>query len=87
MPRTLKEFFPENDYAGRLALGLVLLGAGQLMTYYDGLVYSILRWVFFTAAVVNYGMVLFFYQRQKQDKIRAREEAESKLSENPEPKK
>ncbi len=87
MPRTLKEFLPEKDYAGRLALGLVLLILGQAMTLYDGVVYSVLRWVFFIAAFVNYGMILYFYQRQKQDKIRAKEEAESKLPETPEPKK
>ncbi|MDP2966502.1 MAG: hypothetical protein Q8N39_10805 [Pelolinea sp.] len=86
MPRTLKEFFPEKDYAGRLALGLVLLVAGQLMTFYNGVVYSVLRWVFFIVAVVNYGMILYLYQRQKQEKINARE-ADSKPSETPEPKK
>ena len=87
MPRTFKDFLPEKDYAGRLALGLVLLILGQAMTLYDGVVYSILRWVFFTAAFVNYGMILFFYQRQKQDKIRAREEAQSKLPETDQTKK
>lgn len=86
MPKTLKEFFPEKDYAGRLALGMVLLILGQAMTLYDGIVYSVLRWVFFAAAVVNYGMVLYYYQRQKQNKIRARE-ANSKPSETPELKK
>lgn len=86
MPRTLKDFFPEKDYAGRLALGLGLLVLGQLMTFYDGVVYSVLRWVFFTTAVVNYGIILYLYQRQKQDKLRARE-AESKPTETSEPKK
>lgn len=86
MPRTLKDFFPEKDYAGRLALGLGLLVLGQLMTLYDGVVYSVLRWVFFTTAVVNYGIILYLYQRQKQDKLRARE-AESKPTETSEPKK
>ena len=79
MPRTFKEFLPEKDYAGRLALGLGLLILGQAMTLYEGVLYVVLRWIFFTAALVNYGMILFLYQRQKQDKIRAREEAESKL--------
>ena len=62
-----------------MALGLGLLILGQVMTLYDGVLYRVLRWIFFTAALVNYGMILFLYQRQKQDKIRAREEAESKL--------
>ena len=87
MPRTFKDFLPEKDYAGRLALGLGLLILGQVMTMYEGAVYSVLRWVFFVAAFVNYGMILFLYQRQKQEKINAREEAESKLPESPEPKK
>ena len=86
MPRTLKEFFPEKDYAGRLALGLVLLILSQVMTQYDGVVYSVLRWVFFITAVVNYGMILYFHIRQKQEKIRARE-TESKLLETSKPKK
>jgi hypothetical protein len=73
MPKTLKEFLPENDYAGRLLLGIVLLIAAQAMTKFDGAVYAVLRWVFFTTAVVNYGVVLFLYQRQKQDRIAARE--------------
>ena len=78
MPRTFKEFLPKNDYAGRFALGLGLLILGQAMTLYEGALYSVLRWVFFTSALVNYGMILFLYQRQKQDKMRAREEAEIK---------
>jgi hypothetical protein len=86
MPRTFKEFLPEKDYAGRLALGLGLLILGQAMTLYDGVLYTVLRWIFFTSALVNYGMILFLYQRQKQDKIRAREEAESKLPETTKPK-
>ncbi len=87
MPKTFKDFLPEKDYAGRLALGLALLILGQVMTMYEGAVYSVLRWVFFIAAFVNYGMILFLYQRQKQEKIRAREEAESKPPETPETKK
>ena len=86
MPRTFKEFLPEKDYAGRLALGLGLLILGQFMTFFDGVIYSVLRWVFFTSAFVNYGIVLFLYQRQKQEKINARE-TDSKPSETPEPKK
>ncbi len=80
MPRTFKEFLPEKDYAGRLALGLGLLILGQDMTLYEGALYSVLRWVFFTAALVNYGMILFLYQRQKQDKISAKYESEIKSS-------
>ena len=80
MPKTFKDFLPEKDYAGRLVLGLVLLLAGQLMTQYEGAVFTVLRWVFFTSAIVNYGMVLFLYQRQKQEKIEAREK-EAKSSE------
>ncbi len=86
MPRSLKEFLPENDYAGRLALGLGLLILGQVMKLYNGALFTVLRWVFFTSAFVNYGMVLFLYQRQKQDKIKAREDEESKPTESDEPK-
>ena len=39
MPRTFKEFLPEKDYAGRLALGLGLLILGQVMTLYEGVLY------------------------------------------------
>ncbi|HUV16283.1 MAG TPA: hypothetical protein VMW28_06950 [Pelolinea sp.] len=74
MPRTFKDYLPEKDYAGRLALGLGLLILSQLMTHYEGAVFMVLRWVFLTAAVANYYVVLMLYQRQKQDKKREREE-------------
>ncbi len=78
MPKSLKDFLPEKDYAGRLALGLGLLILSQAMTLYTGVLFTVLRWVFFTAALVNYGIILFLYQRQKQDRINAREEAKLK---------
>lgn len=79
MPGNLKEFLLEKDNAGRLALGLGLLILGQAMTLNEGVLYGVLRWIFFTAALVNCGMIVFLYQRQKQDNIRVSEEAESKL--------
>lgn len=82
MPKTFKDYFPENDYAGRLTLGIVLLVAGQAISKFDGVVYSVLHWVFFTTAVINYGVVLFLYQRQKQEKIAARE-VQAKASDSP----
>jgi hypothetical protein len=68
MPRTLKEILPENDYAGRLGLGLVLLVASQIMTKYDGVIFMILRWVLLIAAIVNYGIVLMLYVEQRKKK-------------------
>jgi hypothetical protein len=68
MPRTLKEILPENDYAGRLGLGLVLLVASQIMTKYDGVIFMILRWVLLIAAIVNYGIILMLYVEQRKKK-------------------
>ena len=68
MPRTLKEILPENDYAGRLGLGLVLLVVSQIMTKYDGVIFMILRWVLLIAAIVNYGIVLMLYVEQRKKK-------------------
>lgn len=68
MPKTFKEYLPENDYAGRLALGLGLIILSQVMTRYEGALFMVLRWVFLVAAVANYFTVLMLYQQQKQEK-------------------
>lgn len=68
MPRTFKDYLPEKDYAGRLALGLVLLILSGLMSRYEGVVYMMLRWIFLALAVANYVIVLMLYQQQKQAK-------------------
>ncbi|MBP6086925.1 MAG: hypothetical protein KA449_01815 [Pelolinea sp.] len=67
MPKTYRDFLPQKDYAARLALGLVLLVVSQLMTRYPGTVYSILRWLFLIAAVINYTLILISYQKQKEE--------------------
>ena len=72
MPRTIKDILPENDYAGRLGLGLVLVIASQLMTKYEGPVFMILRWVFLIASFANYVIVLMLYLEQKKEKLNQR---------------
>jgi len=71
MPRTFKDYFPEKDYAGRLALGLVLLFFSQVMTRYEGTLFVVLRWLLLIAAVVNYAIVLYLYQKQKREKTQS----------------
>lgn len=77
MPKKFQDFLPENDYAGRLALGLVLLLASQLVKNYPGSFFIVLRWALFAAALINYAVVLYLYQQQKQEKIAARTAEES----------
>jgi hypothetical protein len=77
MPKTFKDYLPEKDYAGRLALGLVLLLLSQVMTLYEGVLFSVLRWVLFGAALANYANILFLYQKQKQEKINSRTKSQN----------
>jgi hypothetical protein len=70
MPRTIKDIFPENDYAGRLGLGLVLLVISQWMTKFDGAVFMILRWIFLLAALVNYVFIVIRYDQQRKEKAK-----------------
>jgi len=68
MPNQLRNFLPEKDYAGWLAAGLVLLVLAQVLSKSNLLVWKILRYFLFAAAVVNYGMVLYWYNRDREAK-------------------
>jgi len=82
MPRTLKDYFPEKDYAAWLALGLVFLIIGQVLSKYESTLANILHWIFFSAAIINYIVVLYLYERNRIAKKREKEAAVEKPEKN-----
>lgn len=78
MPRKFHNFLPEKDYAGWLALGLVFLIISQFLSNKPGLPTQALRWIFLAAAVVNYSIILYLYERDFQAKKKKRSSAEEK---------
>jgi len=65
MPMKFKDSLPENDHAGLLALGLVLLIIGQVLSNSTQPLLLVLRYVFFAVAMINYGYVLYLYNRDR----------------------
>ncbi len=65
MPMKFKDSLPKNDHAGLLTLGLVLLITGQALSKSTQPVLIVLRYVFFAAAMINYGYVLYLYNRDR----------------------
>jgi hypothetical protein len=68
-----KDVIPENDKAGLLALGLVLLVIGQALSKSSQLILQILRYVFFVAAMIIYGYVFHIHNQERIEKKKERE--------------
>jgi len=68
MPFKFKDLLPEKDYAGWLGLGLALLLVSQLLAARTETLAVILRWLLLAAAAVNYGVVLYLYDRNRRAK-------------------
>jgi len=78
MPGKLNDYLPEKDYAIWLVLGLVLLFVSQYFSKQPGTLAGVLRWLCMAAAVINYGLILYYYDRDRRAKKR-----ESESSRNP----
>jgi len=73
MPRKFHDYLPEKDYALGLGLGLVLLIVSQALSKIPGGLALVFRWVTFIAALINYGLILYFYDRDR--KIKQKEQS------------
>ncbi len=82
MPMKFKDVLPENDYAGWLLFGLVLLLINQVIATKQGGWVPVVRWLLLVAAAVNYGIVLYRYDRDR----RARQQKKAAEGENEEQK-
>ncbi len=68
MPLKLKDVILENDKAGLLALGLVLLVTGQALSKNNQPILLFLRYVFFAASLIIYGYVFYIHNQERIEK-------------------
>jgi|AntAceMinimDraft_14_1070370.scaffolds.fasta_scaffold127333_1 hypothetical protein len=73
MPRNIKNSIPENDKAGLLALGFVLLIIGQALSKSTQPLLIVLRYALFAAALINYGYVFYVHNQERIEKKKARD--------------
>jgi len=73
MPVKFKDVIPENDKAGLLALGLVLLIIGQALSKSTQPILLVLRYVFFAASLIIYGYVFYIHNQERIEKKKERE--------------
>ena len=73
MPIKFKDVIPENDKAGLLALGLVLLIIGQVLSKNSQPILLILRYILFAASMIIYGYVFFIHNQERIEKKKERE--------------
>ena len=73
MPVKFKDVIPENDKAGLLALGLVLLIIGQALSKSTQPILLVLRYVFFVASLIIYGYVFYIHNQERIEKKKERE--------------
>jgi len=73
MPIKFKDVIPENDKAGLLALGLVLLIIGQALSKSSQSILLILRYVLFAASMIIYGYVFYIHNQERIEKKKERE--------------
>jgi len=73
MPIKFKDVIPENDKAGLLALGLVLLIIGQTLSKSSQSILLILRYVLFAASMIIYGYVFYIHNQERIEKKKERE--------------
>ena len=71
MRRKMNNGLPEKDYAIWLGLGLILLIISQYFSKQPGTFAAIIRWLFMVAAVINYGSILYLYDRDRKAKKEA----------------
>ena len=74
MPIKFKDVIPENDKAGLLALGLVLLIIGQALSKSAQSILLVLRYVLFAASMIIYGYVFHLHNQERIEKKKEREE-------------
>ena len=74
MPLKFKDVIPENDKAGLLALGLVLLITGQAFSKSNQPILLFLRYVFFAASLIIYGYVFYIHNQERIEKKKKREQ-------------
>ena len=72
MHKRIKDSIPENDKAGLLALGLILLIISQALSKSTQPSLIVLRYVLFVAALVNYGYVLYVHNQERVAKKKAK---------------
>jgi len=73
MPLKFKDVIPENDKAGLLALGLVLLIVGQALSKSNQPILLFLRYVFFAASLIIYVYVFYIHNQERIEKKKQRE--------------
>ena len=73
MPIKFKDVIPENDKAGLLALGLVLLIIGQALSKSSQPILLVLRYILFAASMIIYGYVFYIHNQERIEKKRERE--------------
>ncbi len=73
MPIKFKDVIPENDKAGLLALGLVLLIIGQVLSKNSQPILLILRYILFAASMIIYGYVFYIHNQERIEKKKERE--------------
>jgi len=73
MPIKFKDVIPENDKAGLLALGLVLLIIGQALSKSSQPILLVLRYVLFAASMIIYGYVFYIHNQERIEKKKERE--------------
>jgi len=73
MPIKFKDVIPENDKAGLLALGLVLLIIGQALSKSSQSILLVLRYILFAASMIIYGYVFYIHNQERIEKKRERE--------------
>ena len=73
MPIKFKDVIPENDKAGLLALGLVLLIIGQALSKSSQPILLVLRYVLFAASMILYGYVFYIHNQERIEKKKERE--------------
>jgi len=73
MPIKFKDVLPENDKAGLLALGLVLLIIGQALSKSSQPLLLVLRYVLFAASLIIYGYVFYIHNQERIEKKKERE--------------
>jgi len=75
LPKRFKDALPENDKAGLLALGLVLLMISQYLADAEKTLLIILRYASFAAALILYGYVFYVHNKERVEKKRQRKSA------------
>ena len=73
MPIKFKDVIPENDKAGLLALGLVLLIIGQVLSKNSQPILLILRYILFAVSMIIYGYVFYIHNQERIEKKKERE--------------